>query len=200
MAARIIPTRGLSPVFRVLPASVRDCSEVAVQASVPDPAAAADGERRSRTRASRGQRRRPLLRSVRGRGWRWETEVRDPQLDRRPRPRVRRRVSSGGCFLAAGQAAKGLTVVPWQPGAGPLGHGRRVAHERREVVEGVAAVELGGVNDRHVDVADLCPALAAIKQGVVAVPDGHLQRSFDDVVVDRSAGHTQEERELIESA
>ena len=90
--------------------------------------------------------------------------MRDPDVEERPVPRVGHGASFRAWDLAAGEAREGLTVVPGQPGAGALGHGCRVAHERREVVEGVAAVALGGVNDRHVDVADSCPALAAIEQ------------------------------------
>src|SRR5580700_5872327 len=58
-------------------------------------------------------------------------------------------------------------------------------------------MELGGVNERHEDVADVGAALASVEERAFAISDGHLEGSLGDVVVEGGTWFSQEERELL---
>src|SRR5262249_55624183 len=94
-------------------------------------------------------------------------------------------------------ARQRLAVVPRQPLARLLGDGLVMALELREVVEGIATVELCGVDEGHVHVSYVGTTLTSIEERAVPVLDRHLQRPLADVVVQRGAGHAEEERETV---
>jgi hypothetical protein len=51
-----------------------------------------------------------------------------------------------------------------------------------EVIEGIAPVELAGVDEAHQEVADLGAPLGFAGKGVLAVEDSHLQRALANVM------------------
>ncbi len=105
--------------------------------------------------------------------------------------------STAGGDASSEKTRQCIPVVPGEPRGGILGHGALVTHDLRQVMEGVFALELGRVDERHVDVAHAGATLAPIEQRVVSVPDREFQRALSDVVVKRRAGEPQEESELV---
>ena len=65
-----------------------------------------------------------------------------------------------------------------------------------QVVEGVGAAQLTGVNQTHEQVTDSSAVQRLIEEGVLAVQDGFLKRALHDVVVERRASLPQEKRQL----
>ena len=61
-----------------------------------------------------------------------------------------------------------LAIVPWHPFRGAGGQFPGVALQLDQIVEGVGATQLAGVDQAHEQIADLCPVQSAIKQGVLA--------------------------------
>ena len=92
-----------------------------------------------------------------------------------------------------GEPRKRRLVVPWQPRGGVVGDLDVVALQRDQVFKRILAVELGGVDQAHEDVADMGAVLRLEEHGVLAVQDGLLQCPLADIVIQRSSGHTQEQ-------
>jgi hypothetical protein len=63
-----------------------------------------------------------------------------------------------------------------------------VALELGEVVERTDPIELAGVDQAHLEVADGGPVLRFIEERIFTVEDRFFQRPFAEVVVQESAG------------
>jgi hypothetical protein len=57
-----------------------------------------------------------------------------------------------------------------------------------QVIEGVCAAQLAGVDQAHEQIADLGTVQGAIKQGILSMENGALQGSFYEVIVQRGPG------------
>lgn len=68
--------------------------------------------------------------------------------------------------------------------------------ELGEVVEGVGAVELAGINNAHVEIARVCAVIGLVEERIFPVQDRHLERPFADVIVQGGSRLTKEERQL----
>jgi hypothetical protein len=73
----------------------------------------------------------------------------------------------------------------------------RMSEQCDEVLERILGMQFGGVDQRHVDVADPRAALAAIEQRVVAMANGHLERSLTNVVLEGRARYAKEQGQLV---
>jgi len=58
-----------------------------------------------------------------------------------------------------------------------------------QLLEGIDAGQLTGVNQAHKQIDDVRPALGAVKLRVLAMDDGVLKPSFTNVVVQRRTGY-----------
>src|SRR5580658_10120679 len=94
----------------------------------------------------------------------------------------RSRLRCGGVSLV--EARERLFVVPRQPVLRLGGDGLVVREERREVAEGIAAVELRRDDECRVDVTDESAVLRAVEERSTSLADRVLQAALDDVVVD----------------
>jgi hypothetical protein len=65
-----------------------------------------------------------------------------------------------------------------------------------EVVERIDLVQLARLNQTHVQIADRGAIIRLIEQRVLTMNNGLFQRPLDHIVVQRRAGHAQEQREL----
>jgi hypothetical protein len=57
-------------------------------------------------------------------------------------------------------------IIPWHPLCGAGGQFLSVAFQFDQVVEGVDAAQLAGVDQAHEQIADLSPVQGAVEQGV----------------------------------
>jgi hypothetical protein len=64
-----------------------------------------------------------------------------------------------------------------------------------QVVEGVGAAQLAGMDQAHELIADLRTVQGAIVQYVLTMQNGALQGSFDDIVIKRGSGLSEEQRQ-----
>ena len=62
----------------------------------------------------------------------------------------------------------------------------------RDIVEGIGAVESACVDEAHEGVADARSGVRLVEERVFPVEDRFLQSSLSDVVVQRSAGLSEE--------
>ena len=67
-----------------------------------------------------------------------------------------------------------------------------MALERHQIFEGIDLVQLAGMDQRHENVADLGPASRFVEEGITTVQDGHLEASFDRVIVQWSPWNGEE--------
>ena len=70
-----------------------------------------------------------------------------------------------------------------------------MALEFDQVVEGVGAAQLAGVDQRHEQVADLRSVERAIEQRVLSMQHRSFQAPLDDVVIQRGSGFAKEQRQ-----
>ena len=68
-----------------------------------------------------------------------------------------------------------------------------------EVVERIRPRELTGDDEAHEEIADVGTVLGLVKETAFSVDDRLLQDTFDSVVVERSAGLTQKQRQPVPS-
>jgi len=74
------------------------------------------------------------------------------------------------------EVRQSLAIVPWHPLHGTGGQFPGVALQLDQVVEGVHATQLAGVDQAHEQIADLRPVQGVVKHGVPAPPQ--VARSF----------------------
>src|ERR1039457_4665964 len=68
-----------------------------------------------------------------------------------------------------------LGVVPGQPAAGLLDHLLSVLLQDHEILEGVDPVELAGVDQAHIDVADPGTVERLVRHRILPVQNGHFK-------------------------
>src|SRR6202034_4280268 len=93
------------------------------------------------------------------------------------------------------EARERLLVVPRQPVLRRDRDGLVVREERREVAEGIAAVELRRDDERRVDVSDESAVSRPVEERGASLADCVLQGALGDVVVDGRVDGTKEERQ-----
>jgi hypothetical protein len=75
-----------------------------------------------------------------------------------------------------------LAVIPRHPFRGPGRHFPGVALQFHQVVKGVGAAQLAGVDQTHEQIAHLRPVQRAIEQGVLAMEHCPFQGSLGEVM------------------
>src|SRR5580658_2672535 len=78
---------------------------------------------------------------------------------------------------------QGFPVVPRHPLRGLRLHFLSMALQLDQVVEGVGVAQLTSVNQTHEQIAHIRPIQRPIKQGILPVKNGPLQRPFANVVI-----------------
>ena len=96
----------------------------------------------------------------------------------------------------SGYARQSMTIVPRHPLPRISGDVGCVPVKSGQVFERIAAVELAGVDEAQIQVAHGRTVFGLEEQGVLAMQDRLLQSPFADVVVQRGAGHAEEQRQL----
>ena len=94
-------------------------------------------------------------------------------------------------------AREGVLVIPGEPVGGGLGDGVVITLKLGEVVEGILVVELGGVDQGHVDVADASAALAPIEERGFSKFDGHFESTLTNVVVEWGSWETEKDGKFV---
>src|SRR5437870_9260119 len=87
-------------------------------------------------------------------------------------------------YAAAGMASQRLAVIPGHPLRWVSLQLLGVPLQLGEVVEGIDAVELAGVNQAHVQVPPLRSLPGLVKQRVLAMQNGLLQGTLDQIVIE----------------
>src|SRR5207253_1924512 len=89
-----------------------------------------------------------------------------------------------------------LAEVPRQPLRRRADHLLSSLLKRVEIVERVDIAQPAGVDQAHVDVADLRPPEGLVEEGAFAMNDRALEDLFTQIVVEGRADLAQEQREL----
>lgn len=74
-------------------------------------------------------------------------------------------------------------VVPRQPAVGSFSDLGRVALQLRQIIERIDAVELAGVNQAQIEIADLGSVLGLVEEAVLAQEDRFFQDSFTEIIM-----------------
>ena len=86
-------------------------------------------------------------------------------------------------------------IVPRHPRGGSVAEFVGILSESGQIVEGIDARETTGMDQTHEQLPHVCALFGFVEEGIGAVPDRHFQRSFAQIIVEGSCGHTQEERQ-----
>ena len=86
-------------------------------------------------------------------------------------------------------------IVPRHPRGGSVAEFVGILSQSGQIVEGIDARQTAGVDQTHEQIAHVRAFFGFVEEGIGAVPDRHFQRSFAQIIVKGSSGHTQEERQ-----
>jgi len=96
-----------------------------------------------------------------------------------------------------GQARQRRGVIPGHPGRRVECHRGGMALQRDQVIKRRHLVQFRGMDQTHEQIADLGAVQGAIKQRIVAMQDGLLERPLADVVAQRGAGYAQKQGHFL---
>ena len=108
---------------------------------------------------------------------------------------------TGAHWVCFGQSAwvrgKLVAIVPRHPVIRMFSEVRRIQLQLIQVVERICTVELASINQAHKDVTDVGAIVSLVEHGILAVKDGLLECPFTNIVVQRRARLTQEQRHRL---
>src|SRR5579864_9407717 len=90
-------------------------------------------------------------------------------------------------------SGQGVAIIPGHPFLRAGGQFPGMALEFDQIVEGVCAAQLAGVDKAHEKVSDFSAIQRAIVESVLAMQNRSLQGSFYDVVIQRGPGLAKEQ-------
>ncbi len=90
-----------------------------------------------------------------------------------------------------------LRIIPRQPVRGPRLHLLGVVRQGQQIGEGIDPIEPAGVDQTHEHVADPGAIKRLVAEAVLAMHDRHFERLLAAVVVQRSAGLAEEQRQRL---
>ena len=106
---------------------------------------------------------------------------------------------TGSCRALGGgrEVRERLAVIPGQKAFGMSRDFGGVTEQFAQVIERVDLVQFAGVDQAHKHVADASAVRGFVEQRILPMYDRLLQRPLANIVVQRRAGLTQKQRQLL---